>query len=101
MTAGKVLFDEDGDFDRFFPVVVDTPALSNGWHSLGVRSRSEDSDTSVCGWCGDELHFTSGTAKIWFYVDNPPPDSPPARQPPPMVWSYRARGRGRPAGRCS
>ena len=78
MTTGTVLFDEDGDFDRFFPVVVDTTALSNGWHSLGVRSRSEDSDTSVCGWCGDELHFTSGTAKIWFYVDNPPPDSPPA-----------------------
>jgi len=66
---GVTLFDQDGNFQSFFPITIDTTNLENGWHSLAVRSDAPGG-TSTCSYCAGEQNIRSGTAKMWFYVEN-------------------------------
>lgn len=67
---GIILFDQDGDFQDFFDVTVDTTQLANGWHSLSVTSENTDGSVSQCDGCPNEKSFPHGVAKMWFYVQN-------------------------------
>jgi len=69
---GKILFDQDGDFQSFFPIAIDTTTLEDGWHSLAVQSTNPAGGTSSCSYCKGEINHPSGVAKIWFYVQNGP-----------------------------
>lgn len=69
-SEGVTLFDQDGDFQDFFEVTIDTTQLANGWHSLSVTSKNPNGDVSQCDSCPNEESFPHGVAKIWFYVQN-------------------------------
>lgn len=69
-SEGTILFDQDGDFQDFFDVTIDTTQLANGWHSFQVMSTGADGDVSQCDGCPNETSFPSGVGKIWFYVQN-------------------------------
>jgi len=69
-SQGQILFDQDGNFQKFFPVKVDTTKLSDGWHSLAVTSTGSDGAESECSYCDGEINHPAGVAKIWFYVNN-------------------------------
>ncbi len=76
---GQLLFDEDGDFQSFFPITIDTTLLADGWHTMAVVSTGPDGSSSDCSYClPSTTNFPSGVAKIWFYVQN----APPTNQPP-------------------
>ena len=76
---GQILFDEDGDFQSFNPITIDTTTLSDGWHTLAVTSTGPSGDSSQCAYClPTTVNVPSGAAKIWFYVQN----SAPTNQPP-------------------
>ena len=68
--TGRILFDQDGDFQSFFPVTIDTRGLENGWHSLSVMSTGPNGGTSQCSYCQGEVNHPAGVAKMWFYVQN-------------------------------
>ncbi|HKZ53907.1 MAG TPA: PKD domain-containing protein [Anaerolineales bacterium] len=73
-SPGKVLLDagsDYGDLHEFFPVTIDTTSLSNGWHSLGVRSANPNDDQRDVSLA--VAHELSGTAKFWFFVQNNEP----------------------------
>ena len=76
---GVLLFDQDGDFQSFFPVTLDTTLLADGWHTLAVVSTGPFGSSSDCDYCDPStINFPSSVAKIWFYVQN----APPTNQPP-------------------
>jgi hypothetical protein len=67
-------------------IAVDTTKLTNGWHSLAVRSEGQRDEASTCSYCaGLPDQFNSGVAKIWFYVQNgtssPPTPTPQLSMP--------------------
>ena len=68
--SGQILFDADGDFQKFFPITIDTTQLGDGWHSLAVTSTGPKGATSPCSYCKGEMNHPRGVAKIWFYVQN-------------------------------
>lgn len=70
VSAGQVLFDKNGDFQKFFPIQIDTTKLVNGWHALQVRSASPNSELSKCNSCPSAPSYTEGVARMWFYVQN-------------------------------
>jgi PKD repeat protein len=75
---GQLLFDEDGDFQGFFPITIDTTELADGWHTMAVVSTGPDGSGSECSYClPSTTNFPSGVAKIWFYVQNAPPSNAP------------------------
>jgi hypothetical protein len=67
---GRVLFDQNGDFQDWIDIPVDTTQLANGWHSISVKSIGPDGEISQCNGCPNEISFPAGVAKIWFYVHN-------------------------------
>ena len=81
--TGVVLFDQDGDFQNWVPIAIDTTQLEDGWHSLGVRSEGPNGEASTCSYCKGETNHNAGTAKMWFYVQNG--SAPPADNTPPIL----------------
>ena len=76
---GQLLFDEDGDYQSFLPITIDTILLADGWHTLAVVSTGPSGSSSVCSYClPSTTNFPAGAAKIWFYVQN----ASPTNQPP-------------------
>jgi hypothetical protein len=69
-SPGQVLFDQHGDWGSFFPIDIDTRTLSNGWHTIAVKSTGPNGSISECGFCNGELNKPSGVAKAWFFVEN-------------------------------
>ncbi len=69
-SPGTILFDQNGNFQDFFEVTVDTTQLANGWHSLSVTSKGPNGEVSQCDGCPDVESFPHGVAKMWFYVQN-------------------------------
>lgn len=68
---GQILFDEDGDFQQFIPITVDTTLLDEGWHTFAVKSTGQEGGPSVCDYCLETtVNLPAGVAKIWFYVQN-------------------------------
>jgi hypothetical protein len=81
--TGVVLFDQDGDFQDWVPLPIDTNQLEDGWHSLSVRSDGPNGETSSCSYCKGEVNHQAGVAKMWFYVQNG--SAPPADNTPPIL----------------
>lgn len=81
--TGALLFDQDGDFQSWVPIAIDTTQLEDGWHSLGVRSDGPNGEVSTCSYCKGEINHNSGTAKMWFYVQNG--SAPSADNTPPIL----------------
>ena len=81
--TGALLFDQDGDFQNWVPVAIDTTQLEDGWHSLAVRSDGPNGEVSTCSYCKGETNHNSGTAKMWFYVQNG--SAPSADNTPPIL----------------
>ena len=81
--TGVVLFDQDGDFQSFLPIAIDTTQLEDGWHSLAVRSEGPNGEASTCSYCKGEINHNAGVAKMWFYVQND--SAPPADNASPVI----------------
>jgi hypothetical protein len=98
---GEVLWDQEGDFQSFQTIELDTTRLEDGWHSLAVRSDAPGG-TSTCSYCTGQLNARSGIAKVWFYVQNgdsegPGPNPEPEPDPDPSAISltvnaYKVKG---------
>ena len=67
---GTLLYEQRSAATEPLEISLDTRTLTDGWHSIVVRSESAGQPGTSCAVCSGQPQTHAGDTKVWFYVDN-------------------------------